>query len=179
MRLVLNMVKTAKGGVSCAAIEEIQYLMNKSSAKAQRGMTEGIDCPCAVTGNYSDIKTPGKDLWKSTGWLPFVPKCPSNESAVTLEVSMVRCTSTRGSAASAQNTTWSTCLVLATVTNQWFGSGSRLELNWNCKNRFYHIKNPNYTEPTVFWPVPQLRKVCTLVPIKYLSSNCITMYYIC
>jgi hypothetical protein len=61
MRLVFNMAKIAKGGVSCAAIEEMQYLINKSSTKACGGITEGIYRLCTVTGDHSDIKTPGNN----------------------------------------------------------------------------------------------------------------------
>jgi len=70
-------------------------------------------------------------------------------------------------------------LVLATVLNWWFSSGSVLEPNWNRCSRFYHIKKLNCTEPVVFQPVPQFRKVRTLPPIKYLSCDLITIRYIC
>jgi len=69
-------------------------------------------------------------------------------------------------------------VVLATVPNWQFGSGSRLELNWNCCNEFCPIKKQNRTEPTVFWPVPHFRKLRTLAPIKYLSCDRITIWYI-
>jgi len=69
-------------------------------------------------------------------------------------------------------------LVLATVPNPRFGSGSGLEPNLNRCNGFYHIKKPNRTEPTVFWLVPQIRQLPTLAPIKYLSSDHITIWYI-
>jgi len=66
-------------------------------------------------------------------------------------------------------------LVLATVPNWRFGSGSGLEPNWNRCNGFYPIKKPNRTEPVVFWPVPHFRIHTTLGPIKYLSCDCIAI----
>ena len=70
-------------------------------------------------------------------------------------------------------------LVLATVPNPHFSSGSGLEPNWNLCNGFHPIKKPTHrTEPGVFWPVPQFRQLWTLAPIKYLSSDCITIWYI-
>jgi len=66
-------------------------------------------------------------------------------------------------------------LVLATVPNWRFGSGSGLEPNWNRCNGFYPIKKPNRTEPAVFWPVPHFRKLSALAPIKYLSCDRITI----
>jgi len=69
-------------------------------------------------------------------------------------------------------------VVLATVPNPQFGSGSRLEPNWNLYNGFYLSKTPNCTEPVVFQQVPQFCQLWTLAPIKYLSSDCITIWYI-
>jgi len=69
-------------------------------------------------------------------------------------------------------------LLLATVPNPRFGSGSRLEPNWNLCNGFYHIKKPNHTEPAVFWPVPQILQLPTLAQIKYLSSDSIAIWFI-
>ena len=69
-------------------------------------------------------------------------------------------------------------LVLATVPKWRFGSGSGLEPNWNRCNGFYPIKKPIRSEPAVFWPVPHCRKLTTLAPIKYLSSDRITIWYI-
>jgi hypothetical protein len=69
-------------------------------------------------------------------------------------------------------------VVLATVPNWRFGSGSGLEPNWNRCNGFHPIKKPNRTEPAVFWPVPPCRKLRTLAPIKYLSCDRITIWYI-
>jgi len=69
--------------------------------------------------------------------------------------------------------------VLATVPNPRFGSGSGLEPNWNCWNGFHPIRKPNRTEPLVFWPVPKFCQLGTLAPIKYMSSDHITIWYIC
>jgi len=69
-------------------------------------------------------------------------------------------------------------LVLATVPNWRFGSGSGLEPNWNRCNGFYPIKKPNRTEPAVFWAVPHFRKLRSLAPIKFLSFDRITIWYI-
>jgi len=69
-------------------------------------------------------------------------------------------------------------LVLATVPNPRFSSGSGLEPNWNRCNRLYPIKKPNRTEFAVFWLVAQFGKLRTLAPIKYLSSDRITIWYI-
>jgi len=68
--------------------------------------------------------------------------------------------------------------VLAKVRNWWFGFGSGLEPNWNSCNGFHPIKQPNHTEPASFWPVLHFRKLRTLAPIKYLSCNRITIWYI-
>jgi len=46
-------------------------------------------------------------------------------------------------------------------------------------NGFYHIKNPNHTKPAVFWPVAHLHKLRTMATIKYLSSDRVTIWYIC
>jgi len=69
-------------------------------------------------------------------------------------------------------------LVLARVPDPWFGSGSGLELNWNICNMFYPVKQPNRTEPAVFWPLPKFHWQWNLAPIKYLSSDRITIWYI-
>jgi len=69
--------------------------------------------------------------------------------------------------------------VLATVPNRRFGSGSGLEPNWNRYNGFYLIKKPKCTEHIVFWPVPQSRELRDSAPIKYFSSDHITIWYIC
>jgi len=69
-------------------------------------------------------------------------------------------------------------LVLATVPNWRFGSGSGLEPNLNRCNGCYPIKKPNRMEPAVFWPVPHFHKLSALAPIKYLSCDCITIWYI-
>jgi len=66
-------------------------------------------------------------------------------------------------------------VVLATVPNWRFGSGSGLESNWNSCNGFYHIKKPNRTKPAVFWAIPDFRKHRSLAPIKYLSCDHITI----
>jgi len=70
-------------------------------------------------------------------------------------------------------------IVLATVPNQRFGHRSRLEPNWNHCNGFHPINIMNHTKPAVFWLVPQFPKLQCLALIKYLSSDCITIWYIC
>ena len=69
-------------------------------------------------------------------------------------------------------------VVLATVPHWRFSSGSGLEPNFNHCNGFYHMKQSNRTEPTVFWLVPHLCKLRTLPVIKYLSCDCITIWYL-
>ena len=69
-------------------------------------------------------------------------------------------------------------VVLAMVPNWQFSSGSGLEPNWNRCNGFYPIKQPNRTEPMVFWAVPHFRKLRSLAQIKYLSCDPITIWYI-
>ena len=69
--------------------------------------------------------------------------------------------------------------MLATVPNWRLSYGSGLEPKWNCCNRFYPIKEPNRTEPAVFWAVPHFHRLRTLAPIKYLSCDCITIWSIC
>jgi len=71
-----------------------------------------------------------------------------------------------------------TQLVIAPVPNPAFSSGSGLELNLNPRNEFYAIKSPNQSEPAVFWHVPRFWQLWTLAPIKYLSFDCITIWYI-
>ena len=73
----------------------------------------------------------------------------------------------------------SSCLRWAMFPNAWFGSGSRLEQNWNCCNRLYPINTPNCTEPACCWPVTQCYKPRTLTSTKYLCSHRITIWYIC
>jgi len=69
-------------------------------------------------------------------------------------------------------------IVIGTAPNPWFGYGSGLETNWIRWNRFHPIKKPNRNEPTVLWLVPQSRKPRTFAPVKYLSSDRLTIWYI-
>jgi len=70
-------------------------------------------------------------------------------------------------------------VALATVRNWRFSSRSGLQPNWNLCTGLYRIQKLNPSEPTVFWPVPYFCKLGTLAPNKYLSSDCITIWYIC
>ena len=78
------------------------------------------------------------------------------------------------------HTVYLDCLhvLVATVPDPQFGSGSGVEPNWNRCNGFYRIKKLNRTEPIVLWPVPQFCQVLSLAAIKYLSSDHITIWYI-
>jgi len=68
--------------------------------------------------------------------------------------------------------------VSATVPNPQFSSGSGLEPNWNCCNWINPVKILNRTDPAVFWLVPHVSELRTCAPIKYLSSDHITIWYI-
>jgi hypothetical protein len=45
MRLALNMAKMAKGGISCAAIEEMQQLVKKPCAEVREEKKPGVEIP--------------------------------------------------------------------------------------------------------------------------------------
>jgi len=45
MRLALNMAKMAKGGFSCAAVEETQYRIKKPRAEVRAEMQRGVEFP--------------------------------------------------------------------------------------------------------------------------------------
>jgi hypothetical protein len=70
-------------------------------------------------------------------------------------------------------------VVLATVPNWRLSSKSGLAANWNHCNGFYLIMKPSRTKLGVFKVVPQCHKLRCLAPIKYLSCNRITIWYIC
>jgi hypothetical protein len=68
---------------------------------------------------------------------------------------------------------------LATIPNPQCRCVSTIEPNRNHWNGCYHLKTPNCTEPAVFWPFPKFRPLKSFVPIKYLNSDHITIWYIC
>lgn len=69
-------------------------------------------------------------------------------------------------------------LMLTTVRNWRFSSGSALQLYWNHCNWLYHIKKPNSTEHVGFWPVPHCCYPSTMASIEHLSYDHITIWYI-
>jgi len=62
-------------------------------------------------------------------------------------------------------------LVLATVPNPRFSSGSGLEPNWNHCNGFYPIEKRDCTQPAIFCLVPQFRQLTTFFPMFRVCKN--------
>jgi hypothetical protein len=106
MCLALNMAEMAKGGFSCAAIVQLQQLINIPYAEVGEEKNRGVESAGRNKVKAAIKKTPGNGSRKSNGRHPTLPKWHWKKSTDPLEAQRHGCNSTMTLATSAWNTTW-------------------------------------------------------------------------